>query len=432
MKSRSTNQSKRILFTVDSLDGIPTDRPVEISDAATPALKLRVSDRGTKSLSMVYRSPVDQVRRRLTFGRYESQMRSDRNRILQDARNRYAQARLILQAKRDPIIEANLDREKQRGDHERLIQRKVHAERTIESVAREFLNSRDCPDATRDQTRRALDWHWFRNEKSVRSIGSRPISELRAPDIMMRIDQLRAEGKDGAAREAKKHISRVFAFAVRRGYVTGNPASAIQLRGLRKSRARALSEDQLGAAWAATSVLSEPWRQTFRIFILTALRRNELLDARWLELSRCGNWLDIPADRMKMDRPLRVALCRSVQSEIASLRSARKPDMPIITCDPEEVRPARGIYKQRDVWCKEIARLLGVNEIRFRIHDLRHTAKTHLTKLGTSDSVSEAILGHQKQGMRAIYDHYRYETECREALELYAEHVLKLASQLNG
>ena len=46
--------------------------------------------------------------------------------------------------------------------------------------------------------------------------------------------------------------------------------------------------------------------------------------------------------------------------------------------------------------------------------------RTHLAALRTPDHIAEMVLGHGKKGLQRVYDQHRYETEMREALELWA------------
>jgi integrase len=60
---------------------------------------------------------------------------------------------------------------------------------------------------------------------------------------------------------------------------------------------------------------------------------------------------------------------------------------------------------------------LGRSIERFRLHDLRRTVRTHLSRLGISDVVAELVLGHALKGLQARYNVYGYADEKRAALE---------------
>lgn len=62
---------------------------------------------------------------------------------------------------------------------------------------------------------------------------------------------------------------------------------------------------------------------------------------------------------------------------------------------------------------------------RFTPHDLRSTAKSHMRALGVSRDISEMCLNHKLPGVEGIYDQYTYWKERKEALGVWAEHLMK-------
>ena len=65
---------------------------------------------------------------------------------------------------------------------------------------------------------------------------------------------------------------------------------------------------------------------------------------------------------------------------------------------------------------------------RWRLHDLRRTMRTHLSKLGITPENAERVIGHVPTGVRAVYDLHQYREEKRNALALWAQ---SLASIVN-
>ena len=59
-------------------------------------------------------------------------------------------------------------------------------------------------------------------------------------------------------------------------------------------------------------------------------------------------------------------------------------------------------------------------------HDLRRTVRTGLSKLGCRSEVAEAVLGHSRKGIEGTYDLHGYESECREWLQKWADHLEEL------
>ncbi len=53
-------------------------------------------------------------------------------------------------------------------------------------------------------------------------------------------------------------------------------------------------------------------------------------------------------------------------------------------------------------------------------HDLRRTAATYMSSMGTSRLVISKILNHAEQSITAIYDRHSYDKEKRQALNMWA------------
>ncbi len=61
-------------------------------------------------------------------------------------------------------------------------------------------------------------------------------------------------------------------------------------------------------------------------------------------------------------------------------------------------------------------RLSGIE--RWRLHDLRRTARTGLAKLGVPQNVAETVLNHAERNVLvSTYDRHEYTDEKRDALE---------------
>jgi integrase len=91
--------------------------------------------------------------------------------------------------------------------------------------------------------------------------------------------------------------------------------------------------------------------------------------------------------------------------------------------DGERAIKADLSYTQKlvDVAARQHARRLGVKfGPAWTAHDLRRTARTHLSKLGVAPHIAERILGHTHADVAAVYDHHDYLPEMREALSKWS------------
>src|SRR5262249_3546788 len=62
----------------------------------------------------------------------------------------------------------------------------------------------------------------------------------------------------------------------------------------------------------------------------------------------------------------------------------------------------------------------------WRIHDLRRTARTLLSRAGIPADIAERCLGHALTGVRGVYDRHAYEAEKRHAFEALAALIERL------
>lgn len=56
-------------------------------------------------------------------------------------------------------------------------------------------------------------------------------------------------------------------------------------------------------------------------------------------------------------------------------------------------------------------------------HDLRRTVRTGLSRLGCPSEIAEAVLGHSKKGIEGTYNLHKYESECAEWLQKWADYL---------
>jgi len=59
-------------------------------------------------------------------------------------------------------------------------------------------------------------------------------------------------------------------------------------------------------------------------------------------------------------------------------------------------------------------------------HDLRRTARTHMSRLRIPREHAEALLNRAKQGMVKVYDQYEFDDEKKEARQIWEKELLRL------
>ncbi len=260
--------------------------------------------------------------------------------------------------------------------------------------------------------------------------GNIPLRDIRRRDAHDLLDDLVAASHIGAAREVRKHLHRLFNWAVDREIVPDNPLHGMERKDLRPNgeAGRKLSDEELRAIWSASSELGYPFGLLYRLLILTGQRRNEWANARRSEIDADRRLLEVPKTRYKGGRDHVVPLADLAWEIVASLPewvgndyhlfSTRAGHVPVSGFSKAKARLDEGALKvlQKD----DLGATLGS----YRVHDFRVTCESRLADLGFVQEVRDAVLGHAKAGLQKTYNKHDYLDEKRDALTAYAEHLM--------
>jgi integrase len=145
-------------------------------------------------------------------------------------------------------------------------------------------------------------------------IGEHRVDHIDTPDVLRVLSPIWLTKRE-TARRVKQRIGTVLDWAKAAGFRSGDNPVAGASRGLPKQADRAAHHAALAYSEVPsfvgklrTSGLSEPTRLAFEFLILTAVRTNEVLRAKWNEVDLDREIWTIPADRMKAGREHRVPL----------------------------------------------------------------------------------------------------------------------------
>ena len=252
------------------------------------------------------------------------------------------------------------------------------------------------------------------------------------------------EAKHGVARarEARKHLSRLFGFAMEEALIKVNPMAGWRRKDLKSvARTRHLSDAELRAAWTATGLLPYPYG-AFRLLLLTGQRLREWLHGTWPAIDARDKVLTVPENESGVSHI--VPLCDATWEIVESLPRYNSTDNLFVTNrtknkGDDKKNETLAIADSSSDAVDEMNRLalLALREAtgnpkatleRFTPHDFRRTMDTRMKKLRVAFDVSEAVLGHVKKGTAKNYNMYEYLDEKREALALYAAHVIQVTA----
>ena len=179
-----------------------------------------------------------------------------------------------------------------------------------------------------------------------------------------------------------------------------------------------MADDEICSLWTALKSTDspEPFRNIVRVLLLTAQRRDEIGLMRAEEID--GDTLVIPAGRYKTGIPNAVPLTKEARQWIGDCKTGYM----FSTTDGR--KPFSGYSKAKRELDAVIAKQRKADGLKpmpeWRLHDLRRTARSLMSRAGVSSDVAEMVLGHKLQGVRGVYDRHSYAQEKRDALEKLA------------
>jgi len=251
-------------------------------------------------------------------------------------------------------------------------------------------------------------------------------------------DLLKSIVKRGAptmANDVLRWLKRIFNQAIKMHIITNNPALAFDVGdagGKERPRDRKLSRDEIAKLFAAMKTakgFSIENDISIKLLLALAVRKGELIGARWVEFDLDAGVWNLPAARTKTGAAVSIPLSDAVVDWFKKLKR--------LSCASDYVLPAR---KMQDRMIPHIAEsTLGVALAKvdhglepFTIHDMRRTAKTLIASLGVQPHISERCLNHKIKGVEGIYDGYDYFDERKKALNALSDLLVQLENGAMG
>lgn len=286
------------------------------------------------------------------------------------------------------------------------------------------------------KVRRVLEMHF------VSKLRHTKLHEIRRRDVIKLVEGLAATYPRQAAM-LLTYIKLVFAWAEDREIIEANPVATlkphkIDPRMKATPRRRVLTDDEITAFWNGVdeSPLHRLTGIALKLVLLTGQRPGEVAGMRWDEIE--GDVWIIPASRRgKTDTshvvPLTgtaLDLLAEARDETERLGKRRRSESSGFVF---EARPGAPITVNAiDRAVKRHAAALGNTEAQdgghWRPHDLRRTCRTRLSAAHIPESVAEAVIGHTRKGIVAVYDQHAYAEEKRAALETWERHLSAIVS----
>lgn len=374
-------------------------------NSKTRGLCLRVTSVGRKTWCLLFTSPKDGKRARLTLGGYPATS-------LARARTLAIEAHGHLDGGRDPR-----DVAAQNAADAMTVARLV--ESFLEKHARP--NLRSAGEVERRLARNVLPL-----------IGNMKIADLHRRDMNRVVDPV-------LARESRVEASRVFEdlravvrWAVARGDLDHNPFDGMKKPNGSTPRERTLSDDEVCVLWNALPKAmgrSKACQRVLKLCLLTAQRVGEVAGMALSELDLKAAVWTIPGVRTKNAYRHVVPLSGAAVELIREAIGDAGPNAAYVFPNKNGTGPLCPL-----VVAKTLLRAQERLDVsHFTAHDLRRTALTNFAALGIPPVVAGAVANHvsvtKASVTLSVYTQYSYDREKRDALVRWAERVRSMVDR---
>lgn len=379
----------------------PREKAYKLSDEK--GLYLFIKPNGSKAWRLKYRFLSKE--KSLSFGLYPDV-------TLADAREARDNARKLLAKDIDPGIAKQVSKRTARDA----------AENSFEMIAREWF------------TKFSTKWSPSHGERLLRRlekdifpwIGSRPISEITAPELLTTLRRMENRGAVETAHRAHQNCGQIFRYAIATGRAERDPSA--DLKGAippakKRHHASIIKPSAVGELLRAIDGYQGHFvtKCALRLAPLVFVRPGELRHAEWKEINFANAEWRIPAEKMKMRVEHIVPL--STQA-VAILR-----ELKALTGSGEYVFPSirSGKRAMSENTVLSALRRLGYTSDEMTGHGFRSMASTLLNEQGWNPDAIERQLAHsERDSVRAAYNYAEYLPERKRMMQKWADYLESL------
>jgi integrase len=161
-----------------------------------------------------------------------------------------------------------------------------------------------------------------------------------------------------------------------------------------------------------------------KLLLLTMVRKGELTDAKWSEISFTDALWTIPKERMKRRNPHLVFLSRQALEIFMALKTFAGGSEWVLPSRYDADAPMSNATLNRVLeLVYTLAQKDGKALAKFGPHDLRRTASTLLHEAGYNTDWIEKCLAHEQKGVRAVYNKAEYREQRTAMLQDWADMI---------
>lgn len=389
----------------------PKDKTYKLSDEK--GLYLLVNPNGSRLWRFKYR--FNGTEKKLSFGSYPDTS-------LANARDLRDEARKLIAKDIDPGL---LKQSNKRA-------KKDAADNSFEKIAREWHTKRST--AHKKSTNKKI-WTVKHAERILTSlekdifpyIGSKPIAEITAPDLLTVLRRIENRGAIDTAHRAHQNCSQIFRYAIATGKAERD--IAIDLRGAlepvsQQHYATITKPEEIGTLLRAINNYQGyfPTKCALQLAPLLFVRPGELRNAEWSEINFMKREWRIPAEKMKM----RIEHIVPLSDQAISILQQLHP----LTGNGKYLFPSVRTLSRpmSNNTLNGALRRLGYTKEEITPHGFRSMASTLLNEQGFNRDAIERQLSHgERNTVRAAYNFAEYLPERKKMMQIWADYLENLS-----
>jgi integrase len=177
-----------------------------------------------------------------------------------------------------------------------------------------------------------------------------------------------------------------------------------------------LTDDELRRVWHAADAAGA-FGALVQLLLLTAQRLEKVRTLRWSDIGSDGVWTIPTAPREKGNAGSLKLPKLALDVIAAQPRLAGNPHV-----FAGNGADARAVEQRHKLALDKASGVTG-----WRLHDLRRTARSLMSRAGVLNDHAELVLGHARPGVEGIYDLHQYPTEKADALRRLASLIERIA-----
>jgi integrase len=252
-----------------------------------------------------------------------------------------------------------------------------------------------------------LSYYRFASRYLVKELGSRAISEVTGGDLTRLYGKLKANGySTSLIRGIHTTAHKAYAFALREGLVTWNPADRAEAPPTTKGTPRAWTDEEMRKLMDVAD--RDRYWVAWRLLASTGLRRGELCGLQWSDIE--DDDLFVRRTRVVVDSKVRIETPKTARSmRRIPLNRTAKESLQLHRLAQHEEAQLLGL-QQAPAWIitnevgkpidpsllskrwRAIVKKAGVPS--YSLHALRHTFATALLARNKSPKIVQDLLGH--------------------------------------